>query len=247
MGTFQGSFHTINHNILESLPSLSLPPPLTFSLSLSLSFFFLHSPNTSYFLLPLDLAQVRSLGPVDAPEKEMATHSSTLAWKISWTEEPGRLQSMESQRVRHKWVTSLSFLSFNLCLFDFLSYFFFFFSINYWLLKTYQLSLEYFFHFSQKLISSIHVTLAPLIWQDIHININLRYHTASQHYIYYSVYIYTHTHTDLTLYIYIYQFSSVTQSCPTLWDPTPPAHQTSLSTTNSRSLLELIPIESVML
>ena len=34
-------------------------------------------------------------------EKEMATHSSTLAWKIPWMEEPGRLQSMESQRVRH--------------------------------------------------------------------------------------------------------------------------------------------------
>ena len=34
-------------------------------------------------------------------EKEMATHSSILAWRISWTEEPGRLQSMGSQRVRH--------------------------------------------------------------------------------------------------------------------------------------------------
>ena len=34
-------------------------------------------------------------------EKEMATHSSILAWKIPWTEEPGRLQSMGSQRVRH--------------------------------------------------------------------------------------------------------------------------------------------------
>ena len=39
--------------------------------------------------------------------KEMATHSSTLAWKIPWTEEPGRLQSMGSQRVRHDWATSL--------------------------------------------------------------------------------------------------------------------------------------------
>ena len=45
--------------------------------------------------------QVRSLGWEDPLEKEMATHSSTLAWKIPWTEEPGRLQSMESQRVRH--------------------------------------------------------------------------------------------------------------------------------------------------
>ena len=40
-------------------------------------------------------------------KKEMATHSSTLAWKIPWTEEPGRLQSMGSQRVGHDWVTSL--------------------------------------------------------------------------------------------------------------------------------------------
>ena len=38
----------------------------------------------------------------------MATHSSTLAWKIPWTEEPGRLQSIGSPRVRHDWVTSLS-------------------------------------------------------------------------------------------------------------------------------------------
>ena len=44
---------------------------------------------------------VPSLGQEDPLEKEMATHSSILAWKIPWTQEPGRLQSMESQRVRH--------------------------------------------------------------------------------------------------------------------------------------------------
>ena len=44
---------------------------------------------------------VRSLGQEDPLEKEMATHSSTLAWKIPWTEECSRLQSMGSQRVRH--------------------------------------------------------------------------------------------------------------------------------------------------
>ena len=44
---------------------------------------------------------VRSLGQEDPLEKEMATHSSTLAWKIPWTEKPGRLQSMGLQRVRH--------------------------------------------------------------------------------------------------------------------------------------------------
>ena len=45
--------------------------------------------------------QVRSLGQEDALEKEIATHSSTLAWKISWMEESGGLQSMGPQRVRH--------------------------------------------------------------------------------------------------------------------------------------------------
>jgi len=44
---------------------------------------------------------VRSLGQEDPLEKEMATHPSTLAWKIPWTEEPDRLQSMGPQRVRH--------------------------------------------------------------------------------------------------------------------------------------------------
>ena len=44
---------------------------------------------------------VRSLGQEDPLEKEMATHSSTLAWKIPWTEERSRLQSMRSQRVGH--------------------------------------------------------------------------------------------------------------------------------------------------
>ena len=52
-------------------------------------------------------SQVRSLGWEDPLEKEMATHSSTLAWKIPWIEEPGRLQSMGSQGVKHDWVTSL--------------------------------------------------------------------------------------------------------------------------------------------
>ena len=42
----------------------------------------------------------------------MAPHSSTLAWKIPWTEQPGRLQSMGSQRVRHDWATSLSLFTF---------------------------------------------------------------------------------------------------------------------------------------
>ena len=45
--------------------------------------------------------QVQSLGREDSLEKEMATHSTILAWRIPWREEPGRLQSMGSQRVGH--------------------------------------------------------------------------------------------------------------------------------------------------
>ena len=45
--------------------------------------------------------QIRSLGLEDLLEKEMATHSSILAWKIPWIDKPGGLQSMGSQRVRH--------------------------------------------------------------------------------------------------------------------------------------------------
>ena len=45
--------------------------------------------------------RVQSLGQEDPLEKEMAIHSSTIAWKIPWTEEPGRLPSMGSQRVGH--------------------------------------------------------------------------------------------------------------------------------------------------
>ena len=50
-------------------------------------------------LLAMWETQVRSLGGEDPLEREMATHSSTVAWRIPWTEEPGGLQSMWSQRV----------------------------------------------------------------------------------------------------------------------------------------------------
>ena len=56
--------------------------------------------------------QDRSLVQDDLLEKEMATHSSILAWKIPWSEELGRLQSMGLPRVGHDWATSLSFLSY---------------------------------------------------------------------------------------------------------------------------------------
>ena len=52
-------------------------------------------------LLAMLMTWVPSLNWEDPPVKEMATHSSTVAWKILWTEEPGRLQPMGSQKVEH--------------------------------------------------------------------------------------------------------------------------------------------------
>ena len=48
---------------------------------------------------------IQSLGWKDPPEREVATHLSVFAWKIPWTEEPGGLQSMGSQRVGHDFAT----------------------------------------------------------------------------------------------------------------------------------------------
>ena len=54
---------------------------------------------------------VQSLGGEDPLDKEMATHSSTLVWKIPWTEKPGRLQSMGSQRIRHDFTFTFTFMN----------------------------------------------------------------------------------------------------------------------------------------
>ena len=56
--------------------------------------------------LPAMQTWVRSLGQQDPLKKGRATHSSILAWRIPWTEEPGRLQSMESERVGHDCVSN---------------------------------------------------------------------------------------------------------------------------------------------
>ena len=77
-------------------------------------------PQTCFFfILPIlisdkaqDLWHLFLLHSTSSPEKAMAPHSSTLAWKIPWTEEPGRLQSMGSLRVRHDWAASLSHFTF---------------------------------------------------------------------------------------------------------------------------------------
>ena len=65
-------------------------------------------------LSPMQETRVRSLSREDPLEKEMVTHSSILAWRIPWTEKPGRLQSTESQRVGHDWATSLHLHTFYL-------------------------------------------------------------------------------------------------------------------------------------
>ena len=59
--------------------------------------------------------QVQSLGQEDSLEKGMATHSTMLAWRILWTEEPGGLRSMGSQRVGHEWATKHSSAYLFLC------------------------------------------------------------------------------------------------------------------------------------
>ena len=57
---------------------------------------------------------VQSLGQEDPLEKEMATYSSTLAWKIPWTEQRDRLQFMGLQKVRHDWVTNTHIIEDNI-------------------------------------------------------------------------------------------------------------------------------------
>ena len=65
-----------------------------------------------FIFFPDIYSRVELLDHMVALEKAMATHSSTLAWKIPWTEESGRLQSMGSLRVGHDWATSLSLFTF---------------------------------------------------------------------------------------------------------------------------------------
>ena len=62
-------------------------------------------------------ARIQSLGGKDLLEDEMATHSRILAWKIPWIEDPGGLQSMESQRVRLDWPYRHPKLTFYICIF----------------------------------------------------------------------------------------------------------------------------------
>ena len=92
----------------------TVPPGKSYSWLLShFSYFlFYRQPGASLVaqlvnnLPAVQKTQVWSLSWKDLLEKEMATHSSILAWKISWTQEPGGLQAMVSQRVGHDWTTN---------------------------------------------------------------------------------------------------------------------------------------------
>ena len=92
----------ININNSSHLPSL--PPP---------NFYYLYEYWTSLVVLDFPGGSDGKASVYNAGvEKAMATHSSTLAWKIPWTEEPGGLQTMGSLRVGHDWATSLSLFTF---------------------------------------------------------------------------------------------------------------------------------------
>ena len=95
----------------------SLEKRLFWSLShflLGLFVFLVLSCMTCLYILEINSLSVVSFVTIFSHfvEKAMAPHSSTLSWKIPWTEEPGRLQSMGSRRVRHDWATSLSLFTF---------------------------------------------------------------------------------------------------------------------------------------
>ena len=88
--------------MISSFLSLSLSLSLLLSLLLSLYLKLASLVAQTVKCLPaMQETWVRFLGQEDPPEKEMAIHSSTLAWKIPWMEEPDRLQFMGSQRVGH--------------------------------------------------------------------------------------------------------------------------------------------------
>ena len=89
---------------LQSPSAVILEPPKIKSAAVSISLV----AQTVKHQSTMRETWVWSLGREDPLEKEMAIHSGTIAWKIPWTEETGRLQSMGSQRVGHDWVTSLS-------------------------------------------------------------------------------------------------------------------------------------------
>ena len=103
--------------MLTVLPTLVLPMfinsccPFSLPLTLLVVTFSLYPVIFALILIRLYDLTIKRMYQL-SPEKAMAPHSSTLAWKTPWTEEPGRLQSMGSLRVGHDWATSLSLFTF---------------------------------------------------------------------------------------------------------------------------------------
>ena len=97
--------------LLKFLPAILIPAYASSSPAFLMMYSASLVAQTVKCLPAMRETRVRFLGREDPLEKEMAIHSSTLAWKIPWTEEPGRLQSMGLQRVRHDRATSLYFVS----------------------------------------------------------------------------------------------------------------------------------------
>ena len=100
-----------SHEVFDSMFLLIICTCLESS-DISIFYFFLETPRVFPVaqkvknLPAMQETRVWSLGQEDPLEKGIAVHSSILAWRISWTEEPGRLQYMGSQGVRHNWVTN---------------------------------------------------------------------------------------------------------------------------------------------
>ena len=121
--SWQNSISLCSASFYTPRPNLPVTPGTSFFPQVSLDFQLLHSNLLWRKGLLLFLCGVSSgrsyryslyvyMFLTQQSQKAMAPHSSILVWKIPWTEEPGRLQSMESLRVGHDWVTSLSFFTF---------------------------------------------------------------------------------------------------------------------------------------
>ena len=103
MNSIKRSFPTSNSELCCGITHMLEAGIMLDSFPLFLSF---------YWKLQLSVTSTESVNCWIPTEKAMATHSSTLALKIPWTEEPGRLQSMGLLRVGHEWATSLSLFTF---------------------------------------------------------------------------------------------------------------------------------------
>ena len=106
-------YRTLKYSVKRKDKLMHLAPTNELLLVLKVSYILLGSTiNNSTHLLSTLKGYHVWVGSRMRMEKVMAPHSNTPAWKIPWMEEPGRLQSMGSWRVRHDWVTSLSLFTF---------------------------------------------------------------------------------------------------------------------------------------